>query len=197
MDSKIKTAPLKEQRPLISFAKRQKTKWLRLIIFVLCPLSIVLCPSCKENKWLDWKAQNDMWLEWNKTQPGVQVTSSGLQYKIIADPGAINGETKPNQTSTIICDYEIKLINGYTVYAEKYRKMTLSQEPPGVAEGCHKIHTHGDIILYVPAYLGYDSDKYNNDKYNDAEGLGTEGTTSYIPPYSTLIYKIHLCSVGE
>ena len=42
--------------------------------------------GCKENNWAEWKVQNEMWLEHNKTQPGVKVTSSGLQYKIIADP---------------------------------------------------------------------------------------------------------------
>ena len=198
MDSKIKTASLKEQRPLISFAKRQKTQWIRLIILVLCPLSLFLCPSCKQNKWLDWKTQNEMWLEWNKSQDSVVVCSSGLQYKIIADPGAKNGEARPNQTSSIVCDYEAKLINGCVVSATKGAAISLAQTIPGFAEGCHKVHTHGDIELYIPAYLGYDYDKYSNDKYGDAEGLGTEGTTSYIPPYSTLIYKVHICSVvGE
>ncbi|MBO4454524.1 MAG: hypothetical protein J5761_05675 [Paludibacteraceae bacterium] len=38
---------LKEQRPLVALAKRQKTKWLRLFIFVFCPLSMVLLPSCR------------------------------------------------------------------------------------------------------------------------------------------------------
>lgn len=163
-----------------------------------CTIVSFALAGCKENKWLDWKAQNDMWLEQNKTQPGVKVTSTGLQYKIIADPGEKNGEARPNQTSTIICDYTAKLINGYTVSAAYGVTLSLAQTIPGFAEGCHKIHTHGDIELFIPAYLGYDAEKYNNDKYGDAEGYGTEGTTGYIPPYSTLIYTVHICSVvGE
>lgn len=52
MNSLIKTATLKEQRPLISFAKRVKTHLTRLIILVLCPLSLLLTPSCNpEAKW--------------------------------------------------------------------------------------------------------------------------------------------------
>lgn len=138
-----------------------------------------------------------MWLEHNKTQPGVKTTSTGLQYKIIADPGAVNGESKPNQTSTIICDYTAKLINGYTVSAANGITLSLAQTIPGFSEGCHKVHTHGDIELYIPAFLGYDYEKYNADKYNDAEGLGTEGSISYIPPYSTLIYTVHICSIVD
>ena len=38
------TASLKDIRPLVALAKRQKTKWVRLILLVLCPLSFALCP---------------------------------------------------------------------------------------------------------------------------------------------------------
>ena len=47
-----KTATLKEQRPLISFAERVKTKWIRRFILVLIPCSLLLAPSCNpEAKW--------------------------------------------------------------------------------------------------------------------------------------------------
>ena len=68
---------------------------------------------------------------------------------------------------------------------------------PGFAEGCHKIHTHGDIEMYIPAYLGYDYSKYQTNEYSEAEGYGSEGNQSYIPPYSTLIYSLHLCGISE
>lgn len=192
MDSKIdrcaksrKTAALKDKRRTI----------IRLIILVLIPLSLFLCPSCKENKWIDWKTQNELWLAHNKTQPGVEVTSTGLQYKIIADPCANIGESRPNTTSTIICDYELRLINGYVVQSAKAASLSLSNTVPGFSEGCHKIHNQGDIELYIPAYLGYDNEKYVANKYSEAEGYGTEGTTGYIPPYSTLIFKVHICGI--
>ena len=176
-----------------------KIKSFTIWSFIICSFILSLSLSgCKENKWMDWKVQNEMWLEHNKTQPGVRTLSSGLQYRIIADPGAKNGEAKPNQTSSIVCDYTAKLINGYTVSAANGVSLNLANTIPGFAEGCHHIHTHGDIELFIPATLGYDYEKYNNDKYSEAEGLGTEGSTSYIPPYSTLIYTVHLCSVvGE
>ena len=195
MDSKIKTASLKEQRPLTTFAERAKTQWIRLIILVFIPHSLLLIPGCKENKWADWKVQNEIWLANNKNQPGVLVSESGLQYKIIADPTP--QDARPNATSTVTCDYTVKLINGYKVDGGQNISLSLSNTIDGFAEGCHKIHNNGDIELYIPAYLGYDKAKYNSDDYYNAEGYGTEGTQAYIPPYSVLIYQIHLCGVTD
>lgn len=158
---------------------------------------IILCISgCKENKWIDWKTQNEIWLKNNESQPGVETSTTGLQYKIKADPGAANGEAKPNSNSTVICDYTLKLINGCVIDSRKGKPFILSSTIPGFAEGCHKIHCHGDIELYIPAYLGYDYEKYESNKYGSAEGYGTEGTTGYIPPYSTLIFTVHICAVS-
>lgn len=149
--------------------------------------------GCKQNNWMDWKVQNEVWLAQNAQQEGVQTTASGLQYKVIANPTP--QDTKPNITSTIVCDYTVKLINGYQVDAGNQVTLNLNNVIPGFAEGCSKIHNNGDIELYIPCYLGYDYQKYQEkDEYN-AEGFGTEGTTGYIPPYSTLIYTIHICSV--
>lgn len=145
---------------------------------------------------MDWKMQNEIWLENNKSLPGVETTATGLQYKIKADPGAENGEAKPNTTSTVICDYTLKLINGYVVQSTKSASLYLPNMIPGFSEGCHKIHCHGDIEIYIPAYLGYDYEKYESNKYGSAEGYGTEGTTGYIPPYSTLIFTVHICAVS-
>lgn len=163
-------------------------------VCLLSALAVCL-PSCKQNNWADWKVQNEIWLENNKTKDSVQVSSTGLQYKIIKDPLANNGEACPNLTGTIICDYTVKLINGYQVDGGNNVSLSLGNTIPGFAEGCHKIHTHGDIELYIPAYLGYDNSKYSTNDYGNAEGLGTEGTQGYIPPYSTLIYTVHLCGI--
>ena len=142
---------------------------------------------------MDWKTQNEMWLDNNKSQAGVQISASGLQYRIIADPTP--QDACPNTTSTIICDYTLKLINGYEVDAGHNVSLSLNSVIPGFAEGCHKIHNNGDIELFIPAYLGYDYSKYDSNEYDQAEGYGTEGTQSYIPPYSTLIYTVHICGV--
>lgn len=156
----------------------------------------VCLTGCKENNWADWKTQNEIWLENNKNQPGIQVSSSGLQYRIIADPTP--QDARPNTTtSTILCDYRLTLINGVQIDAGNNVTLSLSNTIAGFAEGCHKIHNNGDIELFIPAYLGYDKSKYDSGEYEEAEGFGTEGTQSFIPPYSTLIYSVHICGVAD
>ena len=178
MDSKIKVK-----------SERLKVKG---VLSALCILCAVLISGCKENKWVDWKVQNELWLEQNKTQPSVHVTASGLQYKIIADPTP--QDARPNKTSTINCDYSLRLINGCPIDGGN-NNFSLPNTVQGFAEGCCLVHNHGDIELYVPCYLGYDSEKYSSDDEYNAEGNGTEGTSTYIPPYSTLIFTIHICDV--
>lgn len=163
----------------------------RKIIFFLL---VVLLTGCKKNNWTEWKLQNELWLEQKAQEAGVVKTSSGLLYKIIADPTP--NDAQPNYNSYVTCDYSVKLINGYQVDGGTHISFSLTNTIPGFSEGCHKIHNNGDIELYIPAYLGYDYTKYQSDEYDEAEGTGTEGTSSYIPPYSTLIYTIHLCGVS-
>ncbi len=158
-------------------------------------LAALLLTGCKQNNWADWKVQNEVWLENNKSQSGVKVTDSGLQYKVIADPTP--QDARPNSTSNIVCDYTVKLINGCQIDAGNSVGLNLNNTIPGFTEGCHLIHNNGDIELYIPAYLGYDYTKYQSGQYYDAEGYGTEGTQSYIPPYSTLIYSIHIGAVTD
>ena len=171
----------------ISRAARHPLIYIVIALFALA--------GCKQNNWIDWKTQNEIWLQANKSKPGVKCTDSGLQYKVIADPTP--QDAQPNSTSTVVCDYTLRLINGCEIQTASNAELYLPQMIPGFIEGCHKIHNNGDIELYIPAYLGYDYSKYESDEYNEAEGYGTEGTQSYIPPYSTLIYEIHICSVSE
>ncbi len=166
--------------------------------FLILTFFAALLVGCKENQWMDWKAQNDLWLEQNivahQDDPNFHVLSDGLQYRIIADPTP--DETHPNATSTIICDYTGKLINGYQ-FDGGTAQFTMSNLVTGFSEALRKIHTHGDIEIYVPYYLGYDEEVFTNDKIGDAEGNGTEGTQSYIPPYSVMIFNVHLSSVSN
>lgn len=142
---------------------------------------------------MDWKMQNEAWLVNNaQSNPAVKTTASGLQYEIIADPTP--NDAKPNRNSVIVCDYTVKLINGNQIEGGT-GTFSLSSVITGFAEGCCLIHNNGDIRLYVPYYLGYDATKVEQGDTYNAEGVGTEGTTGHIPPYSTLIYDIHICSV--
>ncbi len=170
----------------ISRAARHPLIYIVIALFALA--------GCKQNNWIDWKTQNEIWLQANKSKPGVKCTDSGLQYKIIADPTP--QDALPNSTSTVVCDYTLKLINGCVIETANQASLYLPQMIPGFVEGCRQIHNNGDIELYIPAYLGYDADKYDSGSYGEAEGSGTEGGTVYIPPYSTLIFTVHICGVS-
>ena len=154
---------------------------MRYKVFLLFILGVMTLTGCKKDNWLDWKAQNQLWLEQNKLNPGVQVSPTGLQYKIIADPNPT--DARPNAGSTVYCDYRGTLINGVQ-FDGGSAAFAVSNVVAGFAEGLKKIHCHGDIELYIPYDLGYGEDEQ-----------GTEGTSSYIPPYSTLIFNVHLRAV--
>lgn len=152
----------------------------------------LLLASCTENNWMDWKVQNDLWLAQNAQKEGVETTPTGLQYKIIADPTP--QDTRPDNGKTVVVDYTGTLVNGCQ-FDGGTAAFALSSVVSGFAEGLRKIHNNGDIEIYVPYYLGYDEEKYNNDEINKAAGNGTEGTSGYIPPYSVLIFKVHVSAV--
>jgi len=170
----------------------EKMKSYKFIVIGLCA---ILFLGCKQNNWMDWKTQNEVWLAQNKaSDSAVKVTASGLQYKILADPTP--QDAKPNKTSYVTCDYTLRLING-NVLESGHASFSLSSVISGFAEGCCLVHNNGDIQLFIPYNLGYDQTKVDeDDEYNAVGNEGTEGTHSYIPPYSTLIYDIHICSVS-
>ena len=155
-------------------------------IKILTIVAVLFLTSCSQDNWMDWKLQNDIWLAQNAKKDSVRTTSTGLQYKIIADPLAEH-DAKPKPTSTVVCDYTLKLINGTVIESKEEQPIYLSSAVPGFREGCIKVHTHGDIELFIPAELGYDYDTSDR-------GNGTEGYKTYIPPYSTLIFTVHICS---
>ena len=157
----------------------------KTIVYFLFLLAALLC-SCKQDNWMDWKLQNEMWLAENAKNDTVRVTASGLQYKI----KYMGNETdaKPDDASTVIVSYTGKLINGYQFDGARNAQFPLSSVVTGFAEGLKKIHVHGDIELYIPQELAY------------ADSLPkTEGSLSstFIPPYSTLIFDVHLSAVSK
>ena len=165
---------------------------------LILSLLVGLFAGCTENQWMDWKVQNDLWLEQNiirhEGDSSFFVLSDGLQYRIIADP--VPWEAQPNASSTVVCDYTGKLINGYQ-FDGGSSQFSMSNLVSGFSEALRKIHKHGDIEIYVPYYLGYDESKISSGETNKAEGNGTEGTQSYIPPYSVMIFTVHLSDVAN
>lgn len=159
------------------------TKKLRLISTAVALLTLLTFHSCKTDDFLDWKARNQMILEQIQKEPSFSTSASGLVFRILDDQ--FESEAKPNDNSLIRCDRcDGWLVNGYQ-FQEGEIYSYLSQLVAGCQEGLKMIHTHGTIELYVPYELAYGE-----------EGFGTKGTPSFIPPYSTLHFIIHLSSVN-
>ena len=155
-----------------------KTKQIILLSFILVALL-----GCKPNNWLDWKTQNELWLQENAKKEGVITTPSGLQYKCIV-PGISHSSGHVDDAKIVTINYIGKLINGCVFDASDNYSEYVSAFVPGFIEGLKQMKEFGIYELYIPYDLAYGQ-----------EGAGTEGTSSHIPPYSTLIFRVELLDV--
>ena len=126
------------------------------------------------------KEKGDKFLADNAKKPGVQVTESGLQYKII-EPGSDVKAT--SATDTVTVRYKGTFIDGEVFDQTREdgdpATFTLNSVVRGWTEGLMLIGEGGHIELYVPSDLAY----------------GQSGRGS-IEPNSTLIFDIVLEKVG-
>lgn len=156
---------------------KRTTKLLSLL------LVIVLVSGCKQENWLDWKLQNELWLQNNAKKEGVITTPTGLQYECIEK--GWDQSARPDDAKLVVIDYEGKMINGYVFDSAEYAQGYVSDFVAGFAEGLKKMNQFGEYKFYIPYKLGY-----------GAAGQGAEGSESFIPPYSTLIFHVYLHSVN-
>lgn len=116
----------------------------------------------------------------NATKEGIQTTESGLQYKVLTEgTGA-----KPTAKDSVEVHYEGKLIDGSKFDSSYDRGKTISFPLNGViagwTEGLQLMSIGSTYELYIPYNLGY----------------GEQGHHPVIPPFSTLIFKVELVSIG-
>ena len=122
---------------------------------------------------------SNKFLEKNKQEEGVQVTQSGLQYKVIKSG---DGAT-PLASSQVTVHYEGKLLNG-TVFDSSIRKgqpatLGLSQVIPGWTEALQRMKVGDKWMIYIPPGLAY----------------GEAGRPGTIGPNEVLIFEIELLEV--
>jgi FKBP-type peptidyl-prolyl cis-trans isomerase FklB len=115
----------------------------------------------------------------NKTQPGVQTLSDGLQYKIIK-PGSGNS---PVASDKVTVNYEGTLVDG-TVFDSTYKRgkpasFGVSQVIPGWQEALKMMKPGAEWMIYIPPQLAY----------------GKQGVGGPIGPNEALIFKVELISV--
>ena len=115
----------------------------------------------------------------NAKQPGMKVTSTGLQFLELKKG---NGK-KPKATSTVTVHYRGTLING-TEFDSSYKRnepatFALNQVIPGWTEGLQLLSEGGKAKLVIPSELGY----------------GTRGAPPSIGPNEVLVFEVELISI--
>ena len=116
----------------------------------------------------------------NAKQEGVQVTGSGLQYKVLQE-----GEgPKPGPDSRVSVHYRGTLMDG-TVFDSSYDRgepaaFTLSSVVPGWQEGLQLMPVGSKYMMWLPSELGYGD-------------MGTPGGP--IAPGSALVFEVELLDI--
>lgn len=125
------------------------------------------------------RTAGEKFLEENKTKAGVNVTESGLQYKVLTQG---TGE-KPTATQKVKVNYEGKLIDG-TVFDSSYKRgeptsFRVNQVISGWTEALQMMPVGSKWELYIPYQLAY----------------GDRDTGGEIKPYSALIFTVELLDI--
>lgn len=155
-------------------------------ILIIFTLFVALLSSCKQDDWLDWKAQNELWLLENAKRDSVVTSPTGLQYKCIHRGPNTGYPIKPDDTKMVTISYQGWLINGYCFDTQDSYPSYITTFTLGFQEGLKRMQ-FGDIYeFYIPYYLGYKS----------SGNQVAEGNSSHIPPYSTLIFRVQLLGVN-
>jgi FKBP-type peptidyl-prolyl cis-trans isomerase FklB len=129
-------------------------------------------------QYADVKKANEDWLEKNKSNEGVQVTPSGLQYKVEREGTGV----KPVASDRVKVYYR-----GTNIKGEEFEtkidgepvEFPLGNVIKGWTEGIQLMPVGSKYILYVPASLAY----------------GEQQRSEQIQPFSTLIFEVELLDI--
>ena len=128
------------------------------------------------------KKKGEEYLKENKSKDGVEVTRSGLQYKVITKSTDPNKKT-PLSYSRVKCHYEGRFIDG-NVFDSSYKRnepavFGLNQVIPGWTEGLQLMGVGDKYEFTLPSELAY----------------GDVGVPGHIPGNSVLIFTVELLDV--
>ncbi|MGY0612354.1 MULTISPECIES: FKBP-type peptidyl-prolyl cis-trans isomerase [unclassified Luteimonas] len=123
---------------------------------------------------------SEAFLAANAGQEGVEVTASGLQYKVLEQGDG----PKPGPESRVSVHYKGTLVDG-TVFDSSYDRgepavFTLSSVVPGWQEGLQLMPAGSKYMLWLPSDLGYGD-------------MGTPGGP--IAPGSALVFEVELLEI--
>lgn len=125
--------------------------------------------------------QGEAFLSKNKGKKDVVTLDSGLQYKVLEKGKGAS----PKKDDFVTVEYEGRLLNGQ-VFDSTYKRgkpinFQVSQVITGWQEALQKMKPGSTWELYIPSNLAY----------------GDRGLGGPIGPNETLIFKVHLISVGK
>jgi len=126
------------------------------------------------------RAAGDDFLAENKSKDGVQVTDSGLQYKVIEE-----GEgDSPTPADKVTVHYTGTLIDGKVFDSSVQRgepaQFGVTQVISGWVEGLQLMKPGAKFEFYIPQELAY----------------GEQGSPGSIPPYSALVFEVELVKIN-
>ncbi|MDR3060728.1 MAG: FKBP-type peptidyl-prolyl cis-trans isomerase [Dysgonamonadaceae bacterium] len=133
-----------------------------------------------EKQYAEQKAANSKFLEENKGKEGVQVTPSGLQYKVVKEGTG----PKPASTDKVKVNYIGTKIDGTEFDSSVKRNQPFEFNLSGGViqgwiEGVQLMNVGSKYIFYIPYELAY----------------GVQGSPGSIEPFSTLIFEVELLEI--
>jgi FKBP-type peptidyl-prolyl cis-trans isomerase FklB len=125
--------------------------------------------------------KGDSFLQKNRENPGVIVTPSGLQYKVIT----MGTGEKPSETDIVKVHYTGTLLDGTKFDSSIDRGSPAEFQVNGVIQGwveaLQLMPVGSKFMLYIPESLAY----------------GANGAGDVIQPYSTLIFEVELLGITK
>ena len=158
---------------------------LRALLLLTLPAMLVGCSPARSGPSAasvsQAGAEAKAFLDKTAKAPGVVVTASGLQYKVVAS-GPASGP-HPGPRDEVKLDYVGQLTNGQVFDSTLARGtpavLRVEELVPAWQEALPLMRPGDEWILYVPPALGY----------------GEQGAGGAIPPSAVLIFKIKLLGV--
>lgn len=127
------------------------------------------------------RKRGEAYLKTNAEKDGVNVTESGLQYRVITEGDG----ARPAVTDTVTVHYRGTLIDG-TEFDSSYSRgspasFALNQVIPGWTEGLQLMTVGSKYELTIPYSLGY----------------GERGAGGSIGPFEALIFEVELIEINS
>jgi len=139
--------------------------------------------AVSEQKKTELMNKENVFLAENAKKPGINITSSGLQYEIII----IEDGVKPTENDTVLVNYNATFTDGtpFDSTAEgEPASIGLNQVIAGWREGLQLMSVGSKYMFYIPSSIGYGE-----------QGMTNWSGEEIIPPYATLIFEVELLGI--